>query len=259
MLLRRLKLITFDVTDTLLTFKSSVGEQYGEIGLMYGLISDNKNLNDNFKAIWRKMQTEHPNFGLYSGLGWENWWRYIVRGTFQYSNPNATDKQFDLVSNHLINVYKTSTCWQHCSGALNLLSYIRSKGIKMGVISNSDPRLNQLMENVKLKHYFQFILTSYEFGAEKPDIRIFQEAMSVSKISDLKPHECLHIGDNPLLDYEGAKSCGWQALVINNDPKPKKYMTEFSNVNKEHLFASLYDLHKYFIEFSNEELSQQTL
>lgn len=129
----------------------------------------------------------------------------------------------------------------------------------MGVISNSDPRLNQLMENVKLKHYFQFILTSYEFGAEKPDNTIFQEAMSVSKIPDLKPHECLHIGDKPLLDYEGAKSCGWQALVVNNDPKSENNVTEFSNVNKEHLFASLYDLHKYFIESSNEELSQQTL
>lgn len=255
-MLSHFRLITFDVTDTLLKFKSSPGKQYAKIGAMYGVLGDNKTLSDNFKVNWRKMTTEHPNFGLHSGIGWENWWKKIVHDTFKDSVINVKDKQLDTIAQQLIHIYKTSTCWQHCHGALNLLSYIRSKDIPMGIISNFDPRLNEMLSNVKLKHFFNFVLTSYEFGAEKPDKMIFEGAMSVSKINNLKPDECLHIGDKPLLDYYGAKNSGWHAILINNPDEIKKKHPE---LDSQHLYTSLYHLHKYFIETSKETLSQQTV
>lgn len=257
-MLSRLRLITFDVTDTLLKFKVSPGKQYGEIGAMYGIISDDKTLSNNFKVNWRKMTKEHPNFGLYSGLGWENWWKKIVRDTFKDSVINASDKQLNATAQHLIHVYKTSTCWQYSYGALNLLSYIRSRGIPMGVISNFDPRLSEMLNNVKMKHFFNFIITSYEVGAEKPDKTIFEKAMNISKIHNLKPEECLHIGDKPLLDYYGARNGGWHAVVIN-DTDFEELKKQYPYLDSQHLFTSLYHLHKYFIDTSNETLRQETL
>lgn len=254
----RLRLITFDVTDTLLKFKSSPGKQYGEIGAMYGILCDNSVLGANFKAHWRRMNEEHPNFGLNSGLGWENWWRNVVKGTFKDSTLIAEDKSLDELADHLINVYKTSACWQHCLGAPNLLSYIRSKGIPMGIISNFDPRLNQILANFKMKHFFQFVITSYETGMEKPDTKIFAKAMSISKIGNLQPDECLHIGDKPLLDYYGARNSGWHAALID-ERKPDEIEKKYPNVNKEHLFTSLYHLHKYFIQTSGDNISSQML
>lgn len=256
-MLSRLRLITFDVTDTLLKFRSSPGIQYGEIGAIYGIVGDHNELSVNFTNHWRRMNKEHPNYGFYSGLGWENWWRNLVKGTFKDSNFDADESQLDAIANHLINVYKTSTCWKHCNGASNLLSYIRSKGIPMGVISNFDPRLNQIMGNVKLRHYFQFIITSYEIGIEKPDKRIFEEAMKISGISKLQPNECLHIGDKPMLDYCGAINTGWNAAIISDGNKEK--IKKYAVVKKDDWFESLYDIHRHFVVSSGDQLSSHSL
>ena len=79
----RFRLITFDVTDTLLKFRSAPGKQYGEVGAMYGVLVDSHSLSANFKSHWHKMNAEHPNFGRNTGLGWEMWWNRIVKGTFK--------------------------------------------------------------------------------------------------------------------------------------------------------------------------------
>lgn len=256
MLLSRLKLITFDVTDTLLKFKYSVGKQYGEIGAMYGISCDNNTLNNNFVVHWRRMKQEHPNFGLYSGMGWENWWKNVVKHTFKDCGTNIEDKQLKNVCEHLINVYKTSSCWQQCYGASNLLSYIRSKGIPMGIISNFDPRLHQILFNMKISHFFQFILTSYETGAEKPDVKMFEKAMTISKLRHLEPEECLHVGNKRSLDYEGARASGWHGVLIDNNTSGG---LKTNNMNENYLFASLYHLQSFLIDSSNESIFKQTL
>lgn len=50
--LGRIRLITFDVTNTLLQFRGSPGKQYGEIGALFGVLCDNADLAKNFKANW---------------------------------------------------------------------------------------------------------------------------------------------------------------------------------------------------------------
>ncbi|XP_023016187.2 rhythmically expressed gene 2 [Leptinotarsa decemlineata] len=258
MLISRLRLITFDVTGTLLKFRSSPSQQYGEIGAMYGILCDNNTLSANFKAHWRKMTKEHPNFGLHTGLGWERWWNMVVKGTFKDSKYDLDDKKLDAVASHLIEVYKSSACWQPCYGVKDLLSYIRSKGVAMGVISNFDPRLHSILMNMKLRHFFQLVLTSYDVGMEKPDPRIFQEAMFISKLKNLVPEECLHIGDKALLDYSGAKASGWNAVLID-DRQAALIQNKYPDVDPAHVFSSLYDLHKHFVETSNDKISSHTL
>ncbi|KAG5884563.1 hypothetical protein JTB14_006590 [Gonioctena quinquepunctata] len=257
-LLSRLRLITFDVTDTLLKFRSSPGQQYGEIGAMYGVLCDKDSLSANFKAHWRKMNREHPNFGAHTGLGWERWWNMVVKGTFKDAKFNLDDKKLDAVAANLLEVYKTSACWQQCYGVMGLLSYLRSTGVAMGVISNFDPRLNSILINTKLRHYFQFVSTSYDVGIEKPDARIFEEAMFVSKLKDLEPQECLHVGDRASLDYSGAISAGWNGVLID-DRNPDVIKSKYPDVDTSHVFASLYQLHKHFVNISDNKISAHTL
>lgn len=46
------RLITFDVVDTLIQFRTAPGKQYGEFGAMFGILSDNNSLVSNFKSNW---------------------------------------------------------------------------------------------------------------------------------------------------------------------------------------------------------------
>ncbi|RZC40916.1 HAD 2 and/or Hydrolase domain containing protein [Asbolus verrucosus] len=250
----RFRLITFDVTDTLLKFRSTPGKQYGEVGAMFGVLCDAQALTANFKSHWHKMNAEHPNFGRKSGLGWELWWRRIIKGTFKDSKINLDDKKLESIASHLIQVYETSMCLQQSYGALGLLSYLRNRGVPLGVISNFDPRLNATLINTKLRHYFNFVLGSYEAGVEKPHSDIFKKAMEISKVEDLKPEDCLHIGNTALLDYLGARDCGWSAVLIQ-DKDSRKVKEKYPFVDTKYLFPNLYDLHKHFLENNGEKLS----
>lgn len=253
----KLRLLTFDVTGTLLKFRSAPGKQYGEIGAMYGILCDNDQLNQNFKAYWHQMNRDHPNFGLNTGVGWENWWKQLISGTFRDAKLNIDDKKLDAVASHLIEAYKTSTCWQPSYGSLDLLSYLKRKGLTLGVISNFDPRLDVTLINTKLRHYFDFVLTSYEFGIEKPDPKIYEAAMQLSKLSDLKAEECLHVGDKAALDYKGAADSGWAAALIQ-DHKPEEVKKKYGYVDTDHVFSSLYDFHKHFESNNSNQVAAQS-
>lgn len=89
-------------------------------------------------------------------------WKTVVKETFKSSKFRFDDEKLEKVASHLVEMYKTSACWQHCYGVPGILSYIRSKNIPMGIVSNFDPRLEAILMNMKLKHYFQFVITSYE-------------------------------------------------------------------------------------------------
>lgn len=242
----RMRLITFDVTNTLLKFRSEPGREYGEIGAMYGVLCDRDTLVRNFKAHYVKMSQEHPNFGLRTGLGWETWWKMVISGTFKDTNFDIVERKLDAVTTHLIDLYKTSACWQHCYGAHGLLSYLKSKNIPLGCISNFDPRLSTILKNTKLKDFFAFTLSSYEVGHEKPDTKIFEKAMNESGLKDLKPEDCLHIGNTVTYDYDGATNAGWNPLLIH-DMTPEKLISMYPQLDGDRIYRSLYDYHKALI------------
>ncbi|XP_055376910.1 rhythmically expressed gene 2 protein [Condylostylus longicornis] len=256
MSLARFRLITFDVTDTLIRLRSAPGKQYGELGAYFGIRCDTDDLAINFKSNWSKMNRAHPNFGRYSNLGWQNWWRELVAKTFRDSGLKTSNDDMIKFSDELIEWYKTSAAWQVKYGATEFLNYLkiqqqlRAKGknnelpLKLGVISNFDPRLDILLRNMKIDHFFDFIINSYDCRCEKPNPEIFHMAMKTSELQDLKPNECLHIGDTPITDYLGARNCGWfAALVHEKDPDflIKKYGEK---IMYYHCFSSLFDLHK---------------
>ncbi|XP_061394946.1 rhythmically expressed gene 2 protein [Musca vetustissima] len=257
--LGRLRLITFDVTNTLLQFRSSPGKQYGEIGALFGVRCDNNDLVKNFKANWQKMNRLYPNFGRNSALlEWQQWWRELIANTFADSGARIPEEKIENFSKHLLELYKTSSCWQHCNGSVDLLNYLRmqqqlgarensnrEQPFVMGVIANFDPRLPKLLGNLKIDHFLEFALNSYDCKVEKPNTEIFDMAIKASKLKDLKPEQCLHVGDGPTTDYMAAKAAGWNAALVhekNADYLMQKYGED--KIDPSYVFPSLYDFHK---------------
>jgi FMN hydrolase / 5-amino-6-(5-phospho-D-ribitylamino)uracil phosphatase len=65
---------------------------------------------------------------------------------------------------------------------------------------------------VGLSGYFRASICAREFGAGKPDPRIFHAAAGAL---ELTPHDVLHVGDDATLDALGALNAGMQAAWIN--------------------------------------------
>ncbi|XP_068148430.1 rhythmically expressed gene 2 protein [Drosophila tropicalis] len=255
--LKRFRLITFDVTNTLLQFRTSPGKQYGEIGALFGARCDNNDLAKNYKANWYKMNRDYPNFGRDSSsstttpkMEWQQWWRKLIAGTFAESGSGISDEKLDNFTNHLLELYKTTICWQPCNGSIELLNFL-SKDIKsinsdlqLGVIANFDPRLDVLLKNTKIDRYLDFALNSYDADVEKPQKEIFDKAIKKSGLANLQPDECLHIGDGPTTDYLGAKEAGWHSALIHERSYPYLVKKYGEDINRNHIYPSLYDFHK---------------
>lgn len=216
--LRRFKLVTFDVTDTLLTFSRPPAVEYNDAVRRLGFpaVCETR-LAAEFGKHFKQMNADFPNFGRDgpSQLTWVNWWRRLIVQVLTGSGAQISSKELRIVADHLIDRYETADCWQKVPKADELVEKIRENGIAVGIISNFDPRLKFIVENVQLPR-FDFILASYEVGAAKPDPKIFDLALKMSPNGMVLSEEALHVGNTPALDYLGAKEAGWSSALIAN-------------------------------------------
>lgn len=67
-------------------------------------------------------------------------------------------------------------------------------------------------EATPLRGLFERSLTAAEVGAAKPDPALFRRALEHAGCT---PGECLHIGDDPWMDVQAARSAGLTAVWVN--------------------------------------------
>ncbi len=99
---------------------------------------------------------------------------------------------------------------------LTVLAKLQKCGYQLAVISNWQKGLSHFCAELGIRDYFEVIISSAEVGIEKPDVRIFNEA---SRILRLAPEFILHVGDHEIEDIKGAKSAGFQAVLLYRQAK----------------------------------------
>jgi HAD superfamily hydrolase (TIGR01549 family) len=87
---------------------------------------------------------------------------------------------------------------------------LREKGYKLGLISNTHWRISEGLRK-EFKKFFDIITLSYEHGYAKPHPSIF---ITTSKKLKVKLNQCLHVGDDPILDIQGAKKVGMKTAFV---------------------------------------------
>jgi HAD superfamily hydrolase (TIGR01549 family) len=96
--------------------------------------------------------------------------------------------------------------------AAEIFAQLRSRGYRLGVISNSDGSVPEAMAKFGLAHFFECILDSALVGVEKPDPRIFEIALQQL---GLQPEQCVYVGDNYDRDVVGARNVGLMPILID--------------------------------------------
>lgn len=92
------------------------------------------------------------------------------------------------------------------------LKGLKRRGFKLGVISNWDATLERLFRKMGLLPYFDEIVASAAVGCRKPSPAIFEIAMERVGSS---PNECVHVGDLPEADGDGATGAGIRPVIID--------------------------------------------
>jgi HAD superfamily hydrolase (TIGR01662 family) len=97
------------------------------------------------------------------------------------------------------------------------LLMLRSEGYKLGLISNTHWRFLPNLRK-QFEEFFDIITLSYEHGYVKPHPSVF--VTTLEKL-EMNPDQCLHVGDDPISDVQGASNVGMKTAFI----KRKKVKT----------------------------------
>jgi len=93
-----------------------------------------------------------------------------------------------------------------------VLSELKNRGFRLGVISNWDPSARLILDRHNLTGLFDSIVISSECGCEKPSREIFRKAMEELSAG---PEESLYVGDNYYDDFIGSRRAGMDCRIIN--------------------------------------------
>lgn len=121
-------------------------------------------------------------------------------------------------------------CFEHLDPwIIPMLSGLKNRGIKIGLISNCFSEEAELIRKSVLFPYFDAPFMSYEQGIIKPNKEIFYRCMDKLEVN---AEECIYIGDGGSFELQVAEELGMMALqaawyLKEGTKQPTKRMNEF--------------------------------
>lgn len=114
--------------------------------------------------------------------------------------------------NQLVRAIRLSANWCEIRpGTRDAL--LRLKGrYRLGVISNADGRIDQVLARCRIADCFETITDSGVIGSEKPQPAIFAAAL---RSLDIPAAASLYVGDVYSVDYAGATAAGMRAMLFD--------------------------------------------
>ena len=212
--MRKYDVVFFDAANTLLYPYPSVGEVYAQVARRYGVETTGQAVQRAFRQAWGTVETLARNDPVRYGVGepdGRRFWHTLVHATF---SKLTVPEHFDDFFEELYQLFKQPTVWRLFPECLEVLHALRHQGYIVGVISNWDIRLLNILQGLDLMQYFQHVSISAVVGWEKPHAEIFRHATTAVAVV---PERALHIGDNLQADVQGARQAGLQPLWLQRE------------------------------------------
>jgi FMN phosphatase YigB (HAD superfamily) len=110
----------------------------------------------------------------------------------------------DLDAEEFAPAFVRALVFRPLQGVVPALARLRRAGLELACVSNWDVGISEQLERAGLGTYLSAIVSSAETGAEKPDPRVFEEALTRLGVG---PERALHTGDDEA-DRAGAEAAG---------------------------------------------------
>jgi putative hydrolase of the HAD superfamily len=92
------------------------------------------------------------------------------------------------------------------------LETLAGRGVTLGVVSNFEPWLEDVLALQGVDHLFAAVAISGKLGVAKPDPEIFRAAL---KEAGAEPEATVHVGDQPVNDVAAARAVGITPVLID--------------------------------------------
>jgi putative hydrolase of the HAD superfamily len=202
--------VFFDAAGTLFEVRGSVGQIYSTIAARHGVQADAGELERAFRRAFRAQSV--PTIAAAPEdleRSERRWWLDVVKQVFAERMPDRSLRDY---FDEVFEFFQRAEAWDLFPEARSVLSFLHSRGFRLGVISNFDSRLLTLLRNLQIESYFAEVTLSWRAGAAKPDRRIFDAALESMGVESRR---AIHVGDSLNEDFEGARSAGMHAILVD--------------------------------------------
>lgn len=204
-----MRVVFFDAFGTLLHLPRSVGYHYREVALRHGLDIAVETLDSAFVKAWKSapapLLTRRPRPDDDRG-----WWQSLVNQVLDTCNAPQTIPREELFT-ELYHEFIQPGVWELYPEVLEVLEQVRAS-YPIGILSNFDGRLRVILEGLGIASLFDHWVISSEVGADKPEPYIFECAL---KLAGVAPAEALHVGDDPVGDWDAAAAAGFHVFRLD--------------------------------------------
>ena len=222
--------ILFDLDGTLIDTAPDLMNAHNHVMKKYGY--ETKSTNDMRKlvgkgaasligrSIWNQAKKE------FSQIESQNIKKEMVKEFIDYYGKNIA------VESKLVN------------GILEFLNWSKEKNISMGVCTNKQDYLAiDLLKQIKIYDYFEYVAGSNTFDYCKPDPRHLTSSIEIMQ-GDIK--KSIMIGDSET-DADSAKAAGIPFILVENGYTEKNV----SEINHDHLIKDFVNIEKIINKYLN--------
>lgn len=208
-------MIFFDAAGTLFHVRGKVGEIYARFAARAGKQVEPELIQRAFVQHF----PQQPPMAFGRGLSApalrqreQQWWRTLVQAVFAAENEFPQFEEFFV---EIFEFFRTAAAWEVLDDTHETLQALQQRGLRLGVISNFDTRLYDVLAALELRSYFDSIHISTEVGVAKPEAAIFATALHAHQLTAA---EAIHIGDSWREDIQGAQAAGLQPIWLSTQP-----------------------------------------
>ncbi len=134
-------------------------------------------------------------------------WTFLYRRFLE-----ELDVQDERLPQQLYNTFSNSTSYKVFDDVLPALTTLEENGYRLGLISNFEGWLENILVEQELGESFDVSVISGLEGLEKPDPAIYRLAIERAGV---EPERAVHVGDSVKMDVEPATEVGMKAVLLD--------------------------------------------
>jgi len=213
-----IRVVFFDAAETLFHVNGSVADIYLRHAVQFGYQPRPESIRlitDAFRRAFH--DAPPPVFAATESAQIKQserlWWFDVVHNVFYRV---GMFERFDEFFEHVFDVFADPASWKLFPDVLPTLGQLRSLGLELGIVSNFDSRLFNVLRGLSIADLFDTITISSLAHAAKPSPKIFELALEQHAV---EPGEAMHVGDSVRDDVEGATKAGLRAVLLARQGK----------------------------------------
>ena len=229
-----IEIVFFDAGETLLRPHPSFAELFARTARAYGVdigTEDVQRVQSELAPHLVDLVEEDGEANLrYEGSSLspeasERFWMHLYRRLLR--ELGVVDEG---LAGALFRVFSSSASYKLFDDVLPALKTIDAAGYRMGLISNFESWLEQMLVDLEVGHHFKPAVISGVEGVEKPDPKIYELALARAGVL---PESAVHVGDSPGMDVEPAEAVGIKGVLLDRARRyPQSKHTRVSSLEE---------------------------